>query len=83
MMFKPTRAIFACTLLIAGIVSTSSWAQVATMNCPKRMAYARNHAPAPTQQYQAVKELEQYVAQLQAEIAKGQHSRPKRARSSR
>jgi len=81
-----TQAIFACSLLIAGIFSTSVFAQgqgvIATWDCPTRSGHApaaTRATPAPAQ-YSAVKELEQYVAQLQAELEKSDRSRSKRSR---
>jgi hypothetical protein len=55
---------------------------IATWNCPKRSGHGHAVTPAPAQ-YQAVRELEQYVAQLQAEQAKSERSQSKRRRSSR
>jgi hypothetical protein len=82
-----TQAIFACSLLIAGIFSAPVFAQgqgvIATWDCPTRSGHApaatRAPTPAPVQ-YSAVKELEQYVAQLQAELEKSDRSRSKRSR---
>jgi hypothetical protein len=78
-----TQAIFACTLLIAGIFSAPVFAQgqgvIATWDCPKRSGHAPTATPAPAQ-YSATKELEQYVAQLQAELEKSDRSRPKKTR---
>jgi len=77
------QAIFACTLLIAGIFSAPVFAQgqgvIATWDCPKRSGHGPAASPAPTQ-YSAVKELEQVVAQLQAELDKSDRSRSKRTR---
>ncbi|MBX3499352.1 MAG: hypothetical protein KF889_07905 [Alphaproteobacteria bacterium] len=88
MNFPRMQAIIACALLFAGIFSipASAYAQgaIATWNCPKRLAHARATTPSPAPaQYQAVQELERYVAQLQAELAKSERLRSKRARSSR
>jgi hypothetical protein len=87
MNFSKKQAIFACTLAVAGFLSLPTFAQgqgvIATWNCPTRGGHARAATPAPQQQYNAVKELEQYVAQLQAELDKGERSRSKRSRSLR
>lgn len=87
MNFFRKQAIFACSLLLAGAFSAPVLAQgrgvIATWDCPKRSGgHARAATPAPAQ-YQAVRELEQYVAQLQAELAKSERSQSKRMRSSR
>jgi hypothetical protein len=81
-----TQAIIACSLLIAGIFSAPVFAQgqgvIATWDCPHRSGpapAASRATPAPAQ-YSPVKELEQYVAQLQAELDKSDRSRSKRAR---
>ena len=79
-----TQAIFACSLLIAGFSSAPVFAQgvIATWDCPHRSGHApaaSRATPAPAQ-YSAVKELEQYVAQLQAELDKSDRSRSKRTR---
>lgn len=88
MNFSRTQAIFACTLLLAGLFSAPVLAQgqgvIATWNCPKRSGHGNAATPAPAPaQYQAVRELEKYVAQLQAELAKSDRSQSKRRRSSR
>lgn len=82
-----TQAIFACSLLMAGVFSLPVMAQgqgvIATWNCPKRSGgHARVATPAPAQS-QAERELVQYIAQLQAELAKSERSQSRRARSSR
>jgi hypothetical protein len=80
-----TQAILACSLLIASIFSAPAFAQgqgvIATWDCPQRSGHAPRAAasPAPAQ-YSPVKELEQYVAQLQAELEKSDRSRSKRTR---
>lgn len=78
-----TQAIFACTLLMAGVFSAPVFAQgqgvIATWDCPKRSGHAPAASPAPAQ-YSAVKELEQVVAQLQAELDKSDRSRSRRTR---
>lgn len=85
MNFPQRQAIFACTLMVAGIVAAPVFAQgqgvIATWDCPTRSGHAPRAAasPAPAQ-YSPVKELEQYVAQLQAELEKSDRSRSKRSR---
>jgi len=86
MNFPQRQAIFACSLLIAGIFSAPVFAQgqgvIATWDCPHRTPPGASRAtPAPAQaQYSPVKELEQYIAQLQAELEKSDRSRSKRTR---
>lgn len=81
-----TQAIFACTLLVAGIFSAPVFASgqgvIATWDCPTRSG----HAPAATRpspaaaQPSPVQELEKYIAQLQAELDKSDRSQARRTR---